>query len=163
MESTALQSQLVSDQSSSQCPNCGSAKVETTMIDHEFPYGTGPSAVTLSARVPLRSCSECGFSFLDCIAEEAQHEAICRHLRLLTPAEVKAIRKSYGMTRAEFARVTRLGEATVGRWERGELLQNAAYDQFLYILSYPENMERLTHRYGNFNPPAPSPAENRSA
>lgn len=162
MESSTRPIQLIADQTSSECPNCGSRKVETTIIDQEFPYGNEPTAVTLSARVPLRSCLQCGFSFLDAIAEDAQHEAICRHLRLLTPAEIKAIRGSYGMTRAEFARVTRLGEATIGRWERGELLQNPAYDHFLYLLSSPENMELLTHRFSNSNPPAPSPTANRS-
>jgi putative zinc finger/helix-turn-helix YgiT family protein len=129
------------------CPSCGHDAVETIQVEHKFPYGDGDQAVTLSAIVPLRRCRECGFEFLDSAAEERKHEAVCRHLGVMTPAEVRSIRNVAGkLSRGEFARVSRLGEATIGRWERGELIQNAANDQLLYLLTFPENLVRLRER-----------------
>jgi DNA-binding transcriptional regulator YiaG len=73
----------------------------------------------------------------------------------MTPAEVRAVRQKAGsLSRAEFARITRLGEATIGRWERGELIQNAANDQLLYLLTFPENVVRLRDRIEKPNPVA---------
>jgi len=134
-----------------QCPQCAGREVQTQRIRHVFQYGQEPEAVQLSAVVPLRRCARCGFEFLDAAAEEAQHEAICRHLGVMTPAEIRELRRRYGLSRKQFAAITKLGAATVARWERGELIQNAAYDQFLYLLTFAENLQRLRDR----NKPAP--------
>lgn len=135
------------------CPECGSERITTEEIDHRFPYGQEEAAIELSARIPVRRCEECGDEFLDYKAQDLMHEAVCRHLHVMTPSEVVAIRKKHrGLSRAEFARVTRLGEATIGRWERGQLIQNAAYDQFLYLLTFPENFARLLKRIENAEP-----------
>ena len=75
-----------------------------------------------------------------------RHEAVCRHLGVLTPKEIIAIRKSYGMSRAVFARLTGIGEASLARWENGLLIQSPAYDRFLFLLTFPENLERLKSR-----------------
>lgn len=126
------------------CPECGSKRIVTETVDHRFPYGQEDTAVELSARIPVRRCEECGDEFLDYEAEDLMHEAVCRHLHVMAPSEVRAIRQQCGcLSRAEFARITRLGEATIGRWERGELIQNAAYDQLLHLLTFPENLIRL--------------------
>ena len=50
------------------------------------------------------------------------------------------------MSRAVFSRLTRIGEASLGRWENGLLIQNLAYDHLLYLLTFPENLERLKFR-----------------
>jgi DNA-binding transcriptional regulator YiaG len=129
------------------CPSCGRDAVRTDEIAHTFPYGDGDQVVELSVTVPLRKCLSCGFEFLDSVAEELQHEAVCRYLGVMTPTEVHAVRqKAGGMSQVAFARLTRLGEATIGRWERGELIQNAANDQLLYLLTFPENVVRLRER-----------------
>ena len=38
------------------------------------------------------------------------------------------------MSQAEFARVTGFGEATIGRWENGLVIQNVANDRYLRLL-----------------------------
>jgi len=135
------------------CPECESKRIVTGVVNHRFPYGQEDSAVELSARIPVRRCEECGDEFLDDEAEDLMHEAVCRHLRVMTPSEVRSIRQQCGgLSRAEFARVTRLGEATIGRWERGELIQNAAYDQLLHLLAFPENLIRLRQRVERAEP-----------
>jgi len=125
------------------CGSCGSASVETKWVRDSFEYGEGPEAPRIEATIPLRICGACGFQFTDHVAEGLQHEALCRHLGVLTPGEIVAIRTRHGLSRAQFAALTKLGEATLGRWERGALIQNAAYDKYLRLLQSDENVRRL--------------------
>ena len=128
------------------CPECRNENVWTTIETETFPYGDGAEAIELTARVPVRTCNSCGFQCTDDIAEEVRHEAVCRHLGVMSPKEIQRIRKTYGMSRADFARLTRIGEASLARWESGQLIQSPAYDRFLYLLNFPENLERLKSR-----------------
>jgi len=48
------------------------------------------------------------------------------------------------MSRAQFARVTGFGEATLARWERGEVIQNTSNDSFLRMLMDRDAMRRLS-------------------
>lgn len=125
------------------CANCGSVNVSTSMEADRFTHGVGADAAELSVVVPVRTCSDCGTQFTDEEAERLRHEAVCRHLGLLTPSEIRDVRISYGMRRAEFANVTKLGEATLARWESGATLPNAANDRYLRLLRFPENLARL--------------------
>ena len=128
------------------CASCGAPSVVTEMVVEEFPYGTGEDRVQLKATVPMRTCRDCNFRFTDHHAETARHETVCRHLRVMTPREVEGIRTRLGMTRAAFAELTRLGEASLARWEKGLLIQNPGNDQLLYLLQFPENVKRLRSR-----------------
>jgi putative zinc finger/helix-turn-helix YgiT family protein len=126
------------------CPECGHPEIDTVWANCPFPYGVGPEAVELDVRLPVRKCRKCGFEFFDEEAEDLRHEAVCRHLGVLTPREIKALRRKFGFSRADLARLTGLGEATIARWERGELIQNVANDRYLRLLAAnPENVETL--------------------
>ncbi len=140
------------DTPSRECPNCASPDVSGTTVEQAFQYGAAPNTVELTATVRLYRCGACGFEFTDESAERARHDAVCRHLGVLTPREIAAIRVRYDLSRAQFAELTRLGEATIARWERGALIQNGAYDQFLHLLSFPENIECLRERSRNVPP-----------
>jgi putative zinc finger/helix-turn-helix YgiT family protein len=128
------------------CPACTSGNVQAQIVNTSFPYGEGESAVTLSVSLQAFQCRDCGLEYVDDSAEDLKHKAVCRHLGVFTPAEIESIRDSLGMSRSKFAHLTKIGEATLGRWERGALVQNAAYDQFLYLLTFPENVLRLLNR-----------------
>ena len=54
--------------------------------------------------------------------------------------------------------ITRLGAASIARWEAGSLLQNRAYDSLLYLLCFGDNLHRLRRR-----PTAAVPGEPVSA
>ncbi len=125
------------------CPACGSEKIEISVETDRLTYGVGPDAPQLTVRVPVKTCLDCGFQFTDDEAEDTRHEAVCRHLGVLAPKQISELRKRYGLSRAEFARLTRIGEASLARWESGALIQNAAHDQFLRLLFFRENLERL--------------------
>jgi DNA-binding transcriptional regulator YiaG len=83
---------------------------------------------------------------MDREAEDLSHEEVCRHLDVLTPAQIKALRELYQLTQAQFSKITKLGEATLSRWERGILVQNNAYDNYLYLLGFKENLKRICDR-----------------
>lgn len=130
------------------CPMCGSQAITTREKRDEYVYGTGASAVTLQIDLPVRQCESCHFEYLDHESERLIHNAVCRHLGFLSPDEVKAIRKRNEMSRADFAKVTGLGEATIGRWEAGTVIQNCANDRYLRLLDEPRIMQKLKSLVG---------------
>jgi len=68
---------------------------------------------------------------------------------LLTPDEVRAIRRKYGLTQPEFERLLGVGANTVVRWERGTVPQGSAADSLLRLLDeFPENARFLAGLHG---------------
>ena len=124
------------------CPECDGV-VETIEHDDVFRLGDGDSAVELTVTLPIRRCSACDIEFLDHEAERIKHEALCRHYGVLTPWEVRETRERHGLSRAAFARLTGLGEATLARWESGALMQTVANDRYLRMLSAPGGIDNL--------------------
>jgi DNA-binding transcriptional regulator YiaG len=130
------------------CPNCESFQVKTKHTLDNFTYGVGEKAVQLQAWIPVRICSDCEFEYTDFVAEDLRHEAVCRHLGVMTPTEILSIRKNHHLTRAEFAELSQIGTASLARWETGELIQNASNDNYLYLLGFADNLRRLDIRRG---------------
>ena len=125
------------------CPICGGTEITTERINHTFTYGTGESAVDLNVVIPVRHCDGCDSEYLDEEGERLKHDAVCRHLDVLPPTEIRRIRKSSGMSRARFAQFTGIGEASLNRWENGLNIQTHAYDRYLRLLERPETMRQL--------------------
>lgn len=122
------------------------------MVRDPFMYGVGDEAVELSADIPVHSCTRCDASYTGTEAERIEHDAVCRHLGVLTPEEIQGIRKRHGLSRAAFARLTGFGKASLARWERGELIQNISSDRYLKLLQDPEVFRRLTSLAGIEDP-----------
>lgn len=128
------------------CPDCGGHSFTTILHTDAFEYGAGEPPVTLNARVPVHCCDSCEFEFLGPEGRLIKHEAVCRHLELLTPTEIRRIRERHGMSRAAFAEITGLGEATLNRWENGAVIQNRANDHYLWLLESPHIFQRVRNR-----------------
>ena len=107
------------------------------MIRDPFIYGVGSDAVELIADLPVHTCSRCSNSYTREQAEIARHDAVSQHLGVLTPAEIRALRDGYGLSRAAFARLTGFSEVALARWERREVIQNATSDRYLRLLQDP--------------------------
>ena len=137
------------------CPMCGDTGITTSWNPHAFDYGAGQSAVELTVNVPVRRCDTCEFEYLDDAAERLKHEAVCRHLGVLPPAEIRRIRDAHGMTRARFAQVTGLGEASLNRWENGLTVQTHANDRYLRLLARPGIMRQMEELLAVETPPQP--------
>lgn len=134
------------------CFECD-AEVRTEWHDHTFTHGSHESAVELTAHIPVEVCVECGAGSLGHEAEVLLHEAVCAHHGVLTPAEVRAIRKRHSLSRSAFANVSGLGAATLHRWENGLLIQNRANDRYLRLLASADNLRAL-RRVGRSEPAA---------
>jgi putative zinc finger/helix-turn-helix YgiT family protein len=68
---------------------------------------------------------------------------------LLTPGQVRGIRRKYGLTQPEFERLLGVGANTVVRWERGTVPQGSAADSLLRLLDqFPENARFLAGLHG---------------
>ncbi len=103
--------------------------------EHTFPYGLGADTAELTVTLPVHVCPSCGPEFLDDEAEALKHEAVCAHLGVLSPKEIRGIRRMHGMSRAGFSKMINVDEATLVRWEEGILIQSAANDRRLRRLS----------------------------
>ena len=125
------------------CPQCGEREISTSIQQDKFVYGSGESAVELSVDLPVRHCSACDFLFVDSEGEEIQQAAVCQHLGVLPPQAIVDIRKKHGVSRAAFAEITGLGEASLSRWEKGINIQNPGNDRYIRLLEHPEVMEKL--------------------
>ena len=132
------------------CPYC-EQPATTALVDETFTYGSGEDAVELHVRLPVRHCEACDLDFLDHVGERIRHETICRHHGLLSPWEIRAIRERRKLSRAAFAQITGLGEATIKRWETAGVFQNTANDRYLRLLATPQGwaeLQRITNGGG---------------
>jgi putative zinc finger/helix-turn-helix YgiT family protein len=121
------------------CPACDSTELETNVRREVFNY----DGAELSAAVPTVVCKACGFSYVGEEGMEAREIAIRRHLGLLLPQEIVLLRQRCEMSQRRFAEFTRIGVASLSRWESGQQMQGAAMDSYLRLLFVPENVNRL--------------------
>lgn len=128
------------------CPNCDSTHVENRETTDRFQYGVGDNAVELAATLPISHCCDCGLEYSGEDAERIRHDVICEHLQLLTPHRIAEVRASHQVSRAKFAEISRIGMATLARWENGEILQNAAMDMYMRLLARRDIYELVASR-----------------
>jgi putative zinc finger/helix-turn-helix YgiT family protein len=63
---------------------------------------------------------------------------------LLTAEDIRSLRERFDLTQAELARLLRLGQNTLSRWEAGRNVQTAAMDVLLRVLrDVPGGLEYL--------------------
>lgn len=117
------------------CPQCGGAEIDTRWVDDVMTWGSGDHKSRIPVSVPVRTCPACNFQYFDHHGERLRHEAICRHLGVLSPADIRSIRRGHGMTRAAFGHATGLGEATIERLENGLVIQDHKDDRHLRLFA----------------------------
>ena len=113
------------------CPSCGEPGVQWRDAQHEIIHGVGKEAVWLKVMVPVGKCSVCEYEFIGEAAQIKAHDAVCRHLGVLTPSEVREVREQRGLSHAQLAHELGVDEARVKRWERGAGVQSVEHDALL--------------------------------
>jgi HTH-type transcriptional regulator/antitoxin MqsA len=98
-------------------------------------------------------CTECGEEFYNGgMMDETLKKATATiqvEDGFLRPADIRTIRKSYGLTQAGLEKLIGAGEKTVTRWEHGTVAQNATADTLLRVLrDHPEVVARLAEERG---------------
>ena len=128
------------------CVLCGSSEIATRQEEISFPVSTRGKEDTLRVTIPVHECKECEFEFTSPVADKIQHDAVCRFLNVMTPSEVREVRKKSGLTQSKFAEITGIGVASINRWEKGGVIQNPAMDNFLFLTGIPGNLNALSSR-----------------
>lgn len=137
------------------CPSCESLNVRVEQREDRFLYGVDEQATELSALVPMSICSDCGLQYTDEVGEQRRQEAICRHLGILSPAEIVALREKTGKSRRQFAAISHIGLASLSRWESGQGTQNKAMDIYLRLLCRKDVFEIVER--SDFEQPSQAP------
>jgi len=107
-------------------------------------------------------CTQCGEVYLDLDSTERLQQETVRRLRkargLLTPAEIRDLRTSLGLSQARFEKLLGTGPKTVVRWEKGTVFQSVTADKLMRLLlakpelatlvsdSNPKTAKMKTHR-----------------
>lgn len=127
------------------CVVCGKAELQPRIRTERFDYeADGVEVAVVAENVPVSVCPACGETFGGPDAGRIRDEAICRAMGLMTPVEITGLRDELKMTQAELARLTGIGEASISRWERGQLIQSRAFDRYLRLLAADRsNVRRL--------------------
>ncbi len=83
-------------------------------------------------------CSQCGEVYLSLDATETLQREAVRILKqskgLLSPDEIKELRRSLGLSQAGFEELLGVGPKTVVRWEKGTVFQGATADRLMRLL-----------------------------
>jgi len=130
------------------CPVCGSQSIVTKDEAEDFNYQSGGREYSVRAMIPVHACAACGESFLSDAGENARHRAICGAMNRLTPEDILALRQRLAMSRRAFADLSGIGEASLARWETGELIQNESNDNLLRLLLIDDNVRHLAAIHG---------------
>lgn len=85
-----------------------------------IPNATGDAiAETIMTEVPAWQDPKTGKIYLDGEAHEMLDAVKARHLGILLPDQLRAMRKAIGLTQKKMAELLQLGEKTWTRWETG--------------------------------------------
>lgn len=116
------------------CPTCGTL-MKSRSGRLSFPVNGVDISVPSIAHL---RCPKCGEVLLNLSQaqelDHGAHAAYRRRFRLLSPADIRAIREKYGLTQAQLAKLLRLGGNTISRWEADRKVQTAAMDVLLRLL-----------------------------
>ncbi|HTX55084.1 MAG TPA: type II toxin-antitoxin system MqsA family antitoxin [Candidatus Baltobacteraceae bacterium] len=126
------------------CPTCG-----TTMVEARgrlrLPVNGEKVSVPAVSHLRCPKCHEVILRFED--ARRLSWDAIAIYRRkhdLLSAEEIRAVRKQFGLTQGELARLLHLGANTVSRWESGRNVQTAAMDVLVRLIrDLPGSIEYL--------------------
>jgi putative zinc finger/helix-turn-helix YgiT family protein len=81
--------------------------------------------------ISWEECDSCGEKIFDYQGVQQINEARYKILGLLTPSELKAIRKKLGLTQEQMANLLNSGNKTYCRWENGTSIQTKSMDNLI--------------------------------
>lgn len=108
---------------------------------------------TARVRDAFYRCTKCGEELclpgmMDAVMKRATMK-VHEQDGLLTPGQVREVRKRHGLTQPAFEKLLGVGVNTVVRWERGTVPQNSSADSLLRLVArFPENARFLAELHG---------------
>lgn len=140
------------------CPDCGhggEGALVRKRVTHRWQEGVHEKR-QYSAELDVVACTKCGAEVIDEYARLQQHEVWCNDNGLLGPRAIRDLRERLKLSQEDFAKLLRLGPASVRRWERGVTVQNASLDSLMRLLEVDGNREDLERWAGISAPLAAS-------
>lgn len=131
------------------CFECGSE-----MVPSSQPLETEYRGVRLTiAGIEHEHCPGCGEDMIPAYELDRLEEAVRSEYRrivgLLSPAEIRALRRSLGLTQEQFQVVLGVGKTTVSRWETGRVVQLRPEDNLMRaMIDHPDLAQELIQRSG---------------
>jgi putative zinc finger/helix-turn-helix YgiT family protein len=116
------------------CPACGTG-MEEKRGRLRLPVNGEEISVPSAAHLRCPRCGKVVLRFEDARRLSADAIAIYRRKHgLLSAEDIRAVRKRFGLTQRDLARLLRLGSNTISRWEAGRNVQTEAMDVLLRLL-----------------------------
>lgn len=124
------------------CPICESGKLSAIQKDIDFNY----KGHIRFFNKTVFACPECEEEFLESADQKQIDKKLTDFRRgidgLLTSNEIKQIRKKFGYTQVDFAKLLKVGEKNFARYESGQATQSRSMDSLLRILNHsPASIE----------------------
>ena len=147
-----MNSHLRTDSNSQICECCGNNVANLVYERIPFLYGHGKAQVTLEADMPIWRCIGCDEGYTAEGAEEAERDAICAHLGRLRPRDILEARLKAGLSQEAFAKSLgkSVGRVSVNRWEQGQQLQSAVYDDLIRAWIAKRSEKSSVYKPGRF-------------
>jgi len=125
------------------CAACGG---RVTASAATLPFSVRGETIAVPG-VEHGACGDCGEVYLSLdAAERLQVEAVrmSKAARgLLTPGEIRELRRSFAMSQAAFEELLGVGPKTVIRWEKGTVFQGATADRLMRLLRTQPELARV--------------------
>ena len=126
------------------CVVCGDEQIRHESRQMEFDV----RGETMQIDVPVKLCAACGaIEQTDVDPAELAFTRYRREKGLLTPEEIKDVRKRFRLSQKSLAALLGMSEATINRYEGGGL-QDEAHDQAIRSCASPDRMRDLLQRRG---------------
>ena len=127
------------------CDNCDEIdETKTRVEERRETYDVKGEPVTVLAKV--RVCQQCKEGIFDETLDDqnvqAAYDIYRRTHKIISPAEIRALREKYGLSQRGLGAVLEWGPITIHRYETGSL-PDEAHNQVLRLLQDPFNMAQL--------------------
>ena len=131
------------------CPRCEKL-VETEVRATRETYDVRGEQIEIDAQVAYcLACHEQIFhEGLDGKNLDKVYHEFRRRRGVLTPEEIRDLRKKYGLSQRALGRLLRLGEITIHRYENGSLPSDA-HNELLVLMENPANVKKLLDEVGS--------------
>jgi len=122
------------------CRQCHQETVVPTRIDYPTKVNYDGRLVSFVAKgIEIPICQNCGDKRFTLEVDDQINAALCAHLGLLTPEQIRAEIDRLGLSQKHVAERLGIAEATLSRWVNKQVIQSRAMDNYLRVFfQFPE-------------------------
>ena len=127
------------------CTACNKGLLENITSDYVTYVKDGSDKIKVIVKnLKHEKCPVCNEEYLDSKALDRVQEEKYRALNLLTPDQLKTLRKNLNLTQTDMAGLLGVGEKSYFRWENGLSIQSRSIDKYIKLVyENPANVRHL--------------------